>query len=224
MPFLFFSAKQEQEKIDAMERAAAGIDMLAAADAAAASGALDEAVENDDDHDEDGDDDEGDETGDDDGAGSEGAFGAAASAADASEVPVDPALAAKCRVVGRDELIDFLIAKQAELVPLPEEGDGDDDETDDADDEKADSASGDGSVGQLQQRPVVVGMVGYPNVGKSSTINALMGASTLAHGVKRVSVGNTPGKTKHFQVCVLCAHTSDPCVSLRLRIRAPRVM
>ncbi len=37
-----------------------------------------------------------------------------------------------------------------------------------------------------------VGMVGYPNVGKSSTINALIGA-------KKVSVSSTPGKTKHFQ-------------------------
>lgn len=35
-------------------------------------------------------------------------------------------------------------------------------------------------------------MVGYPNVGKSSTINALIGA-------KKVSVSSTPGKTKHFQ-------------------------
>jgi large subunit GTPase 1 len=37
-----------------------------------------------------------------------------------------------------------------------------------------------------------IGLVGYPNVGKSSTINALIGA-------KRVSVSSTPGKTKHFQ-------------------------
>ena len=37
-----------------------------------------------------------------------------------------------------------------------------------------------------------VGLVGYPNVGKSSTINALVGA-------KKVSVSSTPGKTKHFQ-------------------------
>uniref|UniRef100_A0A7S1TM16 G domain-containing protein n=1 Tax=Erythrolobus australicus TaxID=1077150 RepID=A0A7S1TM16_9RHOD len=42
----------------------------------------------------------------------------------------------------------------------------------------------------------VVGMVGYPNVGKSSTINAIMGH-------KRVAVSATPGKTKHFQTFVL---------------------
>ena len=39
---------------------------------------------------------------------------------------------------------------------------------------------------------IIVGLVGYPNVGKSSTINSLLGQ-------KRVSVSSTPGKTKHFQ-------------------------
>lgn len=39
---------------------------------------------------------------------------------------------------------------------------------------------------------LMVGLVGYPNVGKSSTINALLGS-------KKVSVSSTPGKTKHFQ-------------------------
>ncbi|KAE8198147.1 hypothetical protein CF335_g4453 [Tilletia laevis] len=41
-------------------------------------------------------------------------------------------------------------------------------------------------------RVLTVGLVGYPNVGKSSTINALLGS-------KKVSVSATPGKTKHFQ-------------------------
>ncbi|KAJ7042422.1 P-loop containing nucleoside triphosphate hydrolase protein [Mycena alexandri] len=39
---------------------------------------------------------------------------------------------------------------------------------------------------------LVVGLVGYPNVGKSSTINSMLGE-------KKVSVSSTPGKTKHFQ-------------------------
>lgn len=43
-----------------------------------------------------------------------------------------------------------------------------------------------------QPTKLMVGLVGYPNVGKSSTINALLGS-------KKVSVSATPGKTKHFQ-------------------------
>ena len=41
-----------------------------------------------------------------------------------------------------------------------------------------------------------MGLVGYPNVGKSSTINSLIGE-------KKVSVSSTPGKTKHFQTIQL---------------------
>lgn len=50
-------------------------------------------------------------------------------------------------------------------------------------------------------RKLQVGLVGYPNVGKSSTINALLGA-------KKVSVSSTPGKTKHFQTL----HLSDKVI------------
>ncbi|XP_066598599.1 uncharacterized protein [Prorops nasuta] len=41
-----------------------------------------------------------------------------------------------------------------------------------------------------------IGLVGYPNVGKSSTINTLLMD-------KKVSVSATPGKTKHFQTLYL---------------------
>jgi len=43
---------------------------------------------------------------------------------------------------------------------------------------------------------LMVGMVGYPNVGKSSVINVLVQQ-------KKVGVAATPGKTKHFQTIVL---------------------
>lgn len=52
-----------------------------------------------------------------------------------------------------------------------------------------------------QRRKTSIGLVGYPNVGKSSTINALIGA-------KKVSVSATPGKTKHFQTI----HLSDQVI------------
>jgi large subunit GTPase 1 len=41
-----------------------------------------------------------------------------------------------------------------------------------------------------------IGMIGYPNVGKSSTINVL-------YGEKKAAVAATPGKTKHFQTLFL---------------------
>lgn len=49
---------------------------------------------------------------------------------------------------------------------------------------------------RLLGKAVTMGLVGYPNVGKSSTINCLMQG-------KKVSVSATPGKTKHFQTLFL---------------------
>ena len=49
---------------------------------------------------------------------------------------------------------------------------------------------------QEGKQKTTIGLLGYPNVGKSSTINALLGA-------KKVSVSETPGKTKHFQTVYL---------------------
>ena len=51
-------------------------------------------------------------------------------------------------------------------------------------------------IDSLARLGTSVGFVGYPNVGKSSTINAIL-------GTKRVSVSSTPGKTKHYQSFIL---------------------
>ena len=53
-----------------------------------------------------------------------------------------------------------------------------------------------------------IGMVGYPNVGKSSVINVLFGATSNDHSTKRVSVAATPGHTKHFQTL----HLTDTAI------------
>ena len=44
----------------------------------------------------------------------------------------------------------------------------------------------------VEKNSKVIGMVGYPNVGKSSTVNTLL-------GIKKAAVSATPGRTKHFQ-------------------------
>eukprot|EP00944_MAST-04C_sp_MAST-4C-sp1_P002634 g2634.t1 len=66
-------------------------------------------------------------------------------------------------------------------------------------------AGGSGIIpqGTRRKRVPTIGMVGYPNVGKSSVINVILGVSKSSHGTTRVAVGSTPGKTKHFQTIVL---------------------
>ncbi|CAD5116265.1 DgyrCDS5172 [Dimorphilus gyrociliatus] len=49
---------------------------------------------------------------------------------------------------------------------------------------------------KIKEGVTTIGLVGYPNVGKSSTINALM-------KTKKVPVSSTPGRTKHFQTLYL---------------------
>lgn len=54
----------------------------------------------------------------------------------------------------------------------------------------------------VKEGELTVGLVGYPNVGKSSTINTLLRN-------KKVSVSATPGHTKHFQTLYV---ESDLCL------------
>ncbi|XP_022890701.1 GTPase LSG1-2-like [Olea europaea var. sylvestris] len=78
------------------------------------------------------------------------------------------------KIYGRDDLLARLQSEAEEIVSM-----------------KNGSRSDIGA-----SNSVVVGFVGYPNVGKSSTINALVGE-------KRTGVTSTPGKTKHFQTLII---------------------
>mmetsp|Transcript_45697 Transcript_45697/g.111258 ORF Transcript_45697/g.111258 Transcript_45697/m.111258 type:complete len:662 (-) Transcript_45697:156-2141(-) len=100
-----------------------------------------------------------------------------------------------CRVLNAEQLLNVLEFLGRECVkasgrPLPEEyANGDND--------AASVASGiSRASSRLQREYIMIGFVGYPNVGKSSTINALVGR-------KKVGVTSTPGKTKHFQTLIV---------------------
>jgi ribosome biogenesis GTPase A len=60
----------------------------------------------------------------------------------------------------------------------------------------------------LTNERIPFGLVGFPNVGKSSVINVLMGNSKHTHGTVKVGVASQPGKTKHFQTLLLPGDTS----------------
>ena len=53
------------------------------------------------------------------------------------------------------------------------------------------------------------GTIGFPNVGKSSIINVLIGVSKHEHNMVRVGVAAQPGKTKHFQTILLSEPNED---------------
>ncbi|KAJ7948072.1 Nuclear/nucleolar GTPase 2 [Quillaja saponaria] len=90
------------------------------------------------------------------------------------------------KIHGRDELLARLQSEAEKIAEMRR---------------KAGSSGTDPSdvqspAGSSASPKVVVGFVGYPNVGKSSTINALVGQ-------KRTGVTSTPGKTKHFQTLII---------------------
>lgn len=90
--------------------------------------------------------------------------------------------------------------------------------------QRAGAGASDGAAGG----PVVVGLVGEPNVGKSSTLNALLGSH-------RVAVSSHPGRTKHYQThyvsrrLVLCDCPGlvfprlDVSLPMQVGARAPRL-
>lgn len=89
-----------------------------------------------------------------------------------SNSSLDEIIRRQCHVLTREELIYFLSELPKSL----------------------------GIVAQARHRGhLCVGLVGFPNVGKSSVINTILGVSKSSHGVLRVGVSSTPGKTKHFQ-------------------------
>jgi large subunit GTPase 1 len=76
----------------------------------------------------------------------------------------------------------------------------------------ADEILGEVGVRTRDKGLIKFGMVGFPNVGKSSIINALLGAASHSHKTHRVAVGSTPGKTKHFQVRISQSQSRIYCL------------
>ncbi|KAG8092826.1 hypothetical protein GUJ93_ZPchr0012g20709 [Zizania palustris] len=88
------------------------------------------------------------------------------------------------KIYGRDELL-MRLQTEAECIVAQRRASA----------TKEDRRASSDSVSSVAKH-VVVGFVGYPNVGKSSTINALVGE-------KKTGVTHTPGKTKHFQTLII---------------------
>lgn len=94
---------------------------------------------------------------------------------------------ADTKVYGRDELLARL-QMEAETIAARRRVPNDK--------ETQEGNSSSSSTTHPTSKHVVVGFIGYPNVGKSSTINALVGG-------KKTGVTSTPGKTKHFQTLII---------------------
>ncbi|TXG73516.1 hypothetical protein EZV62_002095 [Acer yangbiense] len=94
------------------------------------------------------------------------------------------------RIYGRDELLARLQFEAVEIVKLRRKS-----SCGNAGTSNVQSLGGNTEVNATPKN-AVVGFVGYPNVGKSSTINALVGQ-------KKTGVTSTPGKTKHFQTLII---------------------
>lgn len=94
------------------------------------------------------------------------------------------------KIYGRDELLARLQSEAEDIVERRRNSGSSETGPSDV------KSPGKNAAGRSSSSNVVVGFVGYPNVGKSSTINALVGQ-------KRTGVTSTPGKTKHFQTLII---------------------
>lgn len=92
------------------------------------------------------------------------------------------------KIYGREELLARLQSEAEEIAAMKKSRSSDPD--------GEGSPDGEDSQRKGKFNGVTVGFVGYPNVGKSSTINALVGE-------KKTGVTHTPGKTKHFQTIII---------------------
>ena len=118
----------------------------------------------------------------------------------------------RTRILGAEELLEWLerearaaarsaTGRRGVAASFWGESDDDDDEEEEEveSDQSGESGGGGGEETEEQRhrreasnRRPTAGFVGFPNVGKSSTLNALFGR-------KKAAVAPTPGKTKHFQ-------------------------
>lgn len=94
------------------------------------------------------------------------------------------------KIYRRDELLGRLQSEAEEIVERRRNSGSSDTGS------SSIKSSSESASGSSPSSSVTVGFVGYPNVGKSSTINALVGG-------KKTGVTSTPGKTKHFQTLII---------------------
>ncbi|KAJ3288183.1 Guanine nucleotide-binding-like protein 1 [Borealophlyctis nickersoniae] len=105
----------------------------------------------------------------------------------------------KAKMAGRDKEDQFLgrsrRRQQFELVEAGcEEGEDEEEGTSDEDENEEELLTEDfpPEEHELNNNMITIGLLGHPNVGKSSLINSIVGR-------KVVSTSRTPGHTKHFQ-------------------------